>query len=70
MNKISLYDKKCVVAKAVLASAAALLPMTDAMAAPAVPSVNVQAIAKYVYPANTPASPGTMRFMPDGESYL
>lgn len=32
--------------------------------------IRVNEIAKYVYPANSPASPGKMKFMPDGESYL
>jgi dipeptidyl-peptidase-4 len=33
-------------------------------------SINVNAIAKYVYPENAVATPGKMAFMPDGESFL
>ncbi len=33
-------------------------------------AVDPAAVAEFVYPANTPASPGTMTYMPDGQTYL
>lgn len=42
----------------------------DLSAADRASLIRVNEIAKYVYPANSPASPGKMKFMPDGESYL
>lgn len=47
-----------------------LLSGQNVVAAERVSLINVNDIAKYVYPANRAASPGKMSFMPDGESYL
>lgn len=69
-RNIGQSEYKGMVSKAVLASAIALLPIVGVAAVPAIPAVNVQSISKYVYPGNTPANPGKMSFMPDGESYL
>ncbi|MDE5979524.1 MAG: DPP IV N-terminal domain-containing protein, partial [Muribaculaceae bacterium] len=32
--------------------------------------IDVEGIAKYVYPGNTPESPKSFTYLPDGESYL
>ena len=32
--------------------------------------IDVEGIAKYVYPGNTPDSPKSFTYLPDGESYL
>lgn len=61
--------KRILGAAVVAAAVAGGVDNASAVNAPA-GVVNVSAIAKYVYPENTAATPGSMQFMPDGESFL
>lgn len=51
-------------------SAAVIFPVQAASVAVPAGVLNVSSIAPYVYPQNTASTPGSMQFMPDGESFL
>lgn len=51
-------------------SAAVIFPVQAASVAVPVGVLNVSSIAPYVYPQNAASTPGSMQFMPDGESFL
>lgn len=60
----------CIVTVAMAMSYAACMPGFIASAAAKSPTVEVNAIAPYVYPGNAEERPAKMVFMPDGETYL
>lgn len=51
-------------------SAAVFFPVQAASVAVPAGVLNVSSIAPYVYPQNAASTPGSMQFMPDGESFL
>lgn len=51
-------------------SAAVIFPVQAASVAVPAGVLNVSSIAPYVYPQNAASTPGSMQFMPDGESFL
>lgn len=51
-------------------SAAVIFPAQAASVAVPAGVLNVSSIAPYVYPQNAASTPGSMQFMPDGESFL
>lgn len=51
-------------------SAAVIFPVQAASVAVPAGVLNISSIAPYVYPQNAASTPGSMQFMPDGESFL
>ncbi|MDE6802431.1 MAG: S9 family peptidase [Muribaculaceae bacterium] len=56
--------------KIFLTTSMTLVAGVGSMSAGRPQTVEPSAVAAYVYPANTPAAPSSMTFMPDGQTYL
>lgn len=65
-------EKMTRMGKTLLTALIGAASVASASAAPAAsnPKIDVEGVSKFVYPANAPAGPGRMSYMPDGLTYL